>query len=1031
MTHIKLDDDFDPDQLQSTSEIVSRLVTCREGNEWQAETALHKLLYLLGRFEDILNVDDSDVLVQFATDVAPHLYLSTEGKQSDDLWRVEYQLDKMLPRCASKLFPAALISFRKCVYPELLEMVQRGSESAFSSTRIIRVLGYRDRDTFQKLKEFLSNSQFDKSDILKTLLSLTIPEEDRENFLTTILFEIDTQPLSLKYRIAEQLASQRWITEPIRDALLHAIQRLSADESNDWAESSRTISILSRIARNDPENNLIQEAVWETIAFLCDRFPDRFRQAVMLSSDICSSINFPGMHVKLLEWENSREKGEKEDKKILDWRILDRLSSCIEVDAIKGWQEFKSSDPSLVANIESAASDDTRCSGQWMTIDMKAKGAAWDALLSMNWATISKLATPAIQNETSPHVAQEVYDKLSCYPGMTISQYERNLLRTEHDMKNQADWQGAQDFVRRFGAIRFCSGIPSWDALDVLLTTNFTSNGASFNSTAENAAQIALYLARDDVNSLLNHLWKQIEQSKRRHHRDNVCHVFRTLARQKLLSSSCSEKIKTLISDDTLPEWSTESLIDTLRLSIESVDESTREFVVTLWQSSPSTRVQGAAADVLAHHDQMKLLDQSFVEDRLGITYTGTQWEVLDSERLLDSRNSFTFGLMYENDPSAMENIISQLLRRADAGRILPIFNSIARLHYANSENVIRTLVKRIDDAASLTYAEIEAIELLAHIAPEELVTPDWEDRLNRLHPEARVTFANVLGRLTSQFEMDRLSYLNYLIGDSQYSVRRATFRSLSKLPRESLKGIVAELSESFEIEDRKRAAEACVWFNGKDGLEGLNHLLVDAELDVRNAAIRALDERRERRIATHHVETIEKQFNQNADVSDLYAVGEALTKVGDDEDERRLWKLLDSPDLKPYQRNWITSLCKRIRKHWQEVTRKWPEPWIQLHGTISEKDATLRVGDEKFPCKVQLWARFRKERSELSSWGGFGTLDGQFGFKMTIIGFEGKEPELIIPGMPTCPIILSQRWESDVGKSQFSFSGNGPYPGG
>ena len=147
--------------------------------------------------------------------------------------------------------------------------------------------------------------------------------------------------------------------------------------------------------------------------------------------------------------------------------------------------------------------------------------------------------------------------------------------------------------------------------------------------------------------------------------------------------------------------------------------------------------------------------------------------------------------------------------------------------------------------------------------------------------------------------------------------------------------------------------------------------LLVDAEPTVREAADRAQNEYWERTWGQEYLDRIRHGLELGEPVLSLYRFGRALARTGDDQIQRDLDAFREKGDFAPNVDWWLSRVCAAINKRWQEVTLKWPEPWVALEGTLSEFDGTIQVEDKSQPAHMTLWHSPRRTLAELGSWGG------------------------------------------------------------
>ena len=226
--------------------------------------------------------------------------------------------------------------------------------------------------------------------------------------------------------------------------------------------------------------------------------------------------------------------------------------------------------------------------------------------------------------------------------------------------------------------------------------------------------------------------------------------------------------------------------------------------------------------------------------------------------------------------------------------------------------------------------------------------------------------------------------------------------------------------------------AEAGVWLraepNERDAIpQPLLNLLVDAEPTVREAAARAQDEYWERTWGQEYLDRICHGLELGEPVLSLYRFGRALARTGDDRMQRELDRFREMGDFAPHVDWWLSRVCTAINKRWQEVTSKWPEPWVALEGTLFEFDGMIQVQDTSQPAHMTLWLSPRRTLAEHGSWGGVIRLTEGTPFGILAIAFgRSSTIRINIPGHIPADAIFAK---SPVGGDGFLVTGTGPFP--
>ena len=172
-------------------------------------------------------------------------------------------------------------------------------------------------------------------------------------------------------------------------------------------------------------------------------------------------------------------------------------------------------------------------------------------------------------------------------------------------------------------------------------------------------------------------------------------------------------------------------------------------------------------------------------------------------------------------------------------------------------------------------------------------------------------------------------------------------------------------------VELRQRAAEAAAWLPIDSSAKDIRALATDPEPTVRQAFARCHRERREREWAARYVEQIVAVQDEGR-VPSEWRYGRALGRIGDDAVLEDLEQRRRDPDLPPAVRHWLARIVKDVRKHWDEVTRRWPEPWFARRGGLEEVTGEVTQPDgTETRFQGRLWQVIPSEPSGISSWGG------------------------------------------------------------
>ena len=182
----------------------------------------------------------------------------------------------------------------------------------------------------------------------------------------------------------------------------------------------------------------------------------------------------------------------------------------------------------------------------------------------------------------------------------------------------------------------------------------------------------------------------------------------------------------------------------------------------------------------------------------------------------------------------------------------------------------------------------------------------------------------------------------------------------------------------------------------------------------------RSWKERRHRQWAKIYLEKVLAiQGGDNNEVLQAWRYGDALTRTGDDETRELLVEHLTNRQLSLNVRFWISKhILESLENNWKKVTEKWPEPWVDSHGSIQRGKGKLIISPEKsVDVQYSIWFNSAMTPAEKHSWGGtlIIFLGDVLNVDHAVLELENKQKGNVLFG-------------SILGNST-TFTGTGPYP--
>jgi hypothetical protein len=542
-------------------------------------------------------------------------------------------------------------------------------------------------------------------------------------------------------------------------------------------------------------------------------------------------------------------------------------------------------------------------------------------------------------------------------------------------------------------------------------------------------------LAKISAGPVVDRLIARTGQEYPAYQRDMATVALRRLAVTGRLPTAAAADLVRLAADDTLHENARTEVLDAIRFVDSSTVIRYREELRRLGQSDAPTERHFTAMAALARHGWLHDLDPAILETHLGLSRSGTGWQLAHRT---DWRGPevVVWGILYQGNAGAFGPVIATAVRQLNdqlVYRLLPLLEGAC----SAIAEVIASLRDRILERTTLHHVEAPLFATLARLSVTSFLATKWELHWDRWHPQARVVLADALEGSTpvDSRDLDRLiALMRVLMGDGQYAVRRAAYRAVSRHAPEVLRELCRTWSAPTEkeVEFRLRAAEASVWLRAepseRDGIpQLLLGLLVDAEPTVREAAVRARDEYWEMTWGQEHLDRIRHGLELGESVLSLYRYGRALAHTGDDGMERELDMFREAGEFAPHVDWWLSRVCKAVKKRWQDVTSKWPDPWVALEGTLFEFEGTIGVEDTTYPAHMTLWCSPRRTLADQGDWGGVVRPSACDGHSLVAIAFKGASIlRLSVPGRASANALFSK---APVGGDGLLIEGCGPFP--
>jgi hypothetical protein len=859
------------------------------------------------------------------------------------------------------------------VYPRL------GSTDPTPACWLISQIGYRTDRAVDLLWDLAAESDDETGDTaLTALVDLGIQTGDRERVLRELHRRASARcNPSLRSALAT-------MADPTSIAVVSNRWLRSSDLALRDLDRSLVFNVLRAVLDSESDDSAVQDSTWQMLVDLVGERPDEFFPEFSLghTAPVCNStLVVPTM----LEWlgEQYEDDGKASRARYL---IGLRLQECTRPRQLEGWRHIRNAQ--ALELLRADACLDTGTDGFWTTMEARSKKIAWETLLRAGFARALEWFDEAVLSETSRFTQQSLIEWFSLFRFESLPQAILGWI-TE-DAVHAREEKDSREFMRRMAATRMARSSASREAFDALLRFGFTSDGKAMMPSVLAVAEVAGFLLANGDSAVIEDLVHTAAHGEKQHQRVAAAYAIEHIASSSpLLLMPHTDELVSIAFDTERDAVERGTILNALSYLEKWKIPGRLLHQMKTWARQSERWVGGGSLHALARrghlHDDPQLLCAV-----LGLRQVAGKWDVApDCERF--EWVPYTIGLLYYEDPEVFAPAVASLLRDLEWARVAQILGWLDHTHGAPgqpepAEAIKDALLRRARERQRSISAETETIRLLGKLAPEELVRETWSDEWQQWLADSRVALADALGeaRLAFDSEARALVDLTLLARDSQYAVRRAAYRGISRRSVDALRDLCALWSGASSVELRWRAAEACGWIddeahpnNATTFQELYRRLAADRDKVVRSAAERARQERRKRLWARHYVSIVTRvEGRSNQEILDAWRYGEALARTGDDsctvalrEHLNRKWN-----SLPPNARYWFQQIIKGLEENWRKATREWPDPWFAWKGTVHEGAGSIHTrGEKSIEIKYSIWSQPRAAPSEplVMDWGG------------------------------------------------------------
>jgi hypothetical protein len=788
------------------------------------------------------------------------------------------------------------------------------------------------------------------------------------------------------------------------------------------------LTTLGEIADAHWRDAQLQQEIWDLFEQLRSSPATSASLRLYLGSHVVARVDAPQVVPRLLSWlaDDSQTTADVQTRK--RYLLYKRLEECVRPRQLSGWQVDAPHRRTAIALLKDDLLRSTGASGAFKTSEMEQKESALDVLLRLGEGQALEWVEPAVIQETSTFVRQNLLETLACFRVERLPAAVSRLVVERYD---ETESGSLGKWADRTAAIKVAANSPSNSAFDALLQFGLTYKGQTLTASSEALATVSSALVTAGETSIPKRLADVAEKSPAPHQRSAAIYALAVLSHQAKLSRHEHRLFELLVFDHDLDLYTRGLAISGLAaLKRKPLSERVSTSLLD-WARNKEDWLGWRSLEALAERGRL-LKQPEILAERVGLVASSSHWEFRPRPNL--SRwAAYVIGLLYSRSPNEFAEAAADLLTNGSWEHVFQTVEFLETTHARGSKRVppqvVAALLARIKREQKSSSAELHIFNVAARLVPNRLVREDWEALWSDWMPESRSALAEAL-RNSDGLDLEgnerAVGLLLSLLRDGQYAVRRAAYMGLARRSPRSLYAFCRSATPSTEAELRKRAAEATAFLQNDAEFEDIEDALqTDSERAVRQAAQRARLDRQRSLWASQYLERARKvQTDDNSELLAAWPYGQALRNIGDDSVMASLREMLNQAGRPPNVRYWLLSLIKEIERNWRKVTESWPDPWLSWSGAVEAGRGMLILsGGQSLKIQYSIWKKASTTPADLGSWGGAMWSDELPDLGLLAAGAPG-DLQLVIENGREGRILFSQSSSGIV-----AFLGQGEFP--
>jgi hypothetical protein len=708
-------------------------------------------------------------------------------------------------------FPAIhRFALRAAVLEALVESLD--GAAAERASRLIGMLGYRDERAVGRLLDLARAGADAVRDVALHALTVLGGPPSQHAALVRLWIE-RTSAVPWNHDLigaANQLASAE-ILGLVFDRWLTPANLKTSDAAHSLLPQL-AIAVPAAAAEASPDDSELQDRVWDRLRALEPAAPDLFFQRVLGSTQVAHPCDSPGVvryYLSTLA----------DDERTRDLAYF-RLEECDRPRQLLGWGE----DPgqAVVRAVLQDAAAATAMVGSYMTQDLRRKLDAWQTLLSLGRGEALAHIGGAVAGEQNGHAVGAVLDLAACFRLDPVPPRVRDLIAGEFGSIAENDSERVGSHI---GAIAVARASGSSSALEALLAFNLIRKGGVLISLLDALDDTAAALIRAGDAGVAERLWQATAPGQPEHRRAAAAAALGRLLRRDLLRPLPADRLAALVEDETLDRYARRVVLESLgHLPSGEIPPPIEHVLRRMLGAQPTVaggngEARGTDFRPVARAALARLGLLASDPDalrQLGLRPEGATWRY--DRRQAPPGAPVVIGILYAREPDPYAPAAADLLREGDWTAVVQLAPFLRSGPRPPPEPIVVAVLERVRRAGP-ELGEPDLVALLADLAPGRIASESWGGMFG-WPSQVRAELAEALARDPSPEDLDRrVNLLLVLMGDGQYGVRRAAFRSMARISPEKLRSVCtgwALLTEAnvqpperpYVIDLRRRAAQ-------------------------------------------------------------------------------------------------------------------------------------------------------------------------------------------------------------------------------